>query len=92
MLAISMVAFVGGIILFYLYIISLGIVGNVLAGCVLFAMVMTLHYYAWGRSLSQEVAAERAALLRRDAQEEWANKDVGSDAIQDLSRTQAIQK
>ena len=92
MLAISMVVFVGGIILFYLYIISLGIVGNVLAGCVIFVMVVTLHYFAWGRSLSEEIASERAALLRREAQEDWRGATDSSDGIQDLSRTQGIHK
>jgi hypothetical protein len=91
LLAISLVVIVGGTILFYLYLITLGIVGNVLAGVGLFIMVGVLHYFVWGRSFSAEVAAEREALKRQEAAEEKA-RTAPPGAIQDISRTQGIQK
>jgi predicted nucleic acid-binding Zn ribbon protein len=93
-LAVSLVIVIGGIILFYLYLISLGIVGNVLAGGVLFVMIAILHYFVWGRSFSDEVATERQAWQRQQALEEESPRPrpVNPDAIQDLSRTQGIQK
>lgn len=90
MLAISLVMVGGGIILFYLYLITLGIIANIIAGIGLFVMVVALHYFIWGRSLSAEVAAEREAILRKEAQEEKAQAPPG--AIQDISRTQGIQR
>lgn len=49
-LATSLVLLVGGMILFYLYIISLGIVGNVLGIGVAFVMLGAMHYLLWGRA------------------------------------------
>src|SRR5713101_7671985 len=90
MLAVSLGIFVGGLTLFYLYLITLGIVSNVLAGFVIFFLVGLMHYLGWGRAFSEEVAAERAAMLRQEAQEAARQTHVASDAIQDLSRTQGI--
>jgi hypothetical protein len=91
MLAISLVMIGGGIILFYLYLITLGIIANIIAGIGLFVLVGALHYFVWGRSFSAEVAAEREAILRKEKQEEQA-KAVPPGAIQDISRTQGIQR
>ena len=92
MLAISLVMIVGGIILFYLDLITLGIVVNVLAAGGLFLLAALLHYYAWGRSFSAEVAAERETLRRQDEQEMHPKMRTPPGAIQDISRTQGIQE
>jgi hypothetical protein len=91
MLAVALSALVGGMFLFFLYLITLGIVGNVLGIGVLVIAVGILHYLLWGRSMSAEVAAGREALLRQDAREA-ARAKAPADAIQDISRTQGIQK
>jgi hypothetical protein len=92
MLAIALAMLVGGVGLFFLYMISLGIVGHVLAGAGAIALLATLHYFVWGRAFSQEVEAERAALRRREQAEEIAKPTAPPGAIQDLSRVQGIQK
>jgi hypothetical protein len=91
MLAVALAALVGGMFLFFLYLITLGIVGNVLGIGVLVIAVGILHYLVWGRSMTAEVAAEREALLRQDALEA-ARVKAPPNAIQDISRTQGIQK
>ena len=93
MLAVSLVILVGGMIGFYLYLITLGIVVNVLAAGGLFALLGVLHYYVWGRSFSNEVAEERDALRRQDERDANPTKPkVPPGAIQDISRTQGIQE
>ena len=92
MLAIALAILVGGMGLFYLYLITLGIVGNILAGVGLMVMVGALHYIVWGRSFSAEVAAEREALKRQDELEMRPKPKVARDAIQDISRTQGIRE
>ena len=91
-LAVALAVIVGGIILFFLYVVSLGVVGNVLMGAGLIAIVGALHYLLWGRSLSEEVAAEREYLRRRDAQAASKPPPPAPDAIQDLTRTQGIKE
>lgn len=92
MLAISLAILVGGMGLFYLYLITLGIIGNLLAAGGLMVLVGALHYFVWGRAFSAEVAAEREALRRQDELDARPKPKVAPDAIQDISRTQAIQK
>jgi len=92
LLAVSLVLIVGGMFLFFLYLITLGVVGNVMAGIGIFVFIIALHYVTWGRSLSQEVAPERDALRRQDEREAQPMKKLPMDAIQDMSRTQGIQK
>ncbi|MSQ95322.1 MAG: hypothetical protein EXR98_12295 [Gemmataceae bacterium] len=92
MLAVALVCLVGGMMLFFLYIISFGIVGNVLAGGGLIALVGVFHYLVWGRAMSEEVTAEREALRRQDLAETLPKPKPPADAIQDLSRIQGIQK
>ncbi len=90
-LAIALVVLVGGTMLFFLYMISLGVVGNVLMGGALIVLIGTLHYLVWGKAMSDEVAAEREALRRKEARETGGRKTKAApDAIQDLSRTQGI--
>jgi hypothetical protein len=92
MLAISLAILVGGIALFYLYLITLGIVGNLLAVGGLVVLVGVLHYFVWGRAFSAEVAAEREALLRQEAAEARPKSKVPPGAIQDISRTQGVKR
>jgi hypothetical protein len=92
MLAVALVMLGGGMMLFFLYLISFGIVGNVLAGAGLIALVASLHYLVWGKSFSDQVAAEREALRRQDEAEEKRKAQAMGEAIQDLSRVQGIQK
>jgi hypothetical protein len=91
-LAVALVVLVGGIILFFLYFISLGVVGNVLIGANILVVVGAFHYLVWGRSFSEEVAAEREALKRKEMDSPAPRKKAPADAIQDLSRTQGIQE
>jgi len=51
-----------------------------------------LHYLCWGRALTQETAAEREALRRQEEDGEPPLTQAPSDAIQDIGRTQGIQK
>lgn len=90
LLAGSLVILGGGIFLFFLYVISLGVIGNMLAVAVAFVMLGALHYLVWGRSFSSEVAAEREAQRRQEAQLELPSPKTPSDAIQDIARTQGI--
>jgi hypothetical protein len=92
MLAISLAILVGGIALFYLYLITLGIIGNLLALAGLMILVGALHYLLWGRSLSAEVAAEREALKRQEELESRPKPKTPPGAIQDISRTQGLKK
>ena len=92
-LAIALASSVGGMMLFFLYMISFGIVGNVIIGAGLIMLVGVFHYLVWGRAMSDEVAAEREAMRRKEARESAAPKRrAPPDAIQDLSRTQGIQE
>jgi membrane protein implicated in regulation of membrane protease activity len=93
MLAIALVILVGGMSLFFLYIISLGIIGNILSLGVVLALIFSVHYFLWGRNFSAEIAAERERLRRQDAREAGRiATELPADAIQDLSRTQGIQE
>jgi hypothetical protein len=95
MLTVVLVIVAGGLMLFFLYVISLGIVGNVLAGGVILVIVGALHYLVWGRSFSEQVAEEREALRRREAQEPLSAPPAwqeASEAIQDLTHTRAVKK
>ena len=91
-LGVALVLLAGGMILFYLYLISLGIVGNVLAAGAVFVVLGALHYLVWGKSFSAEVAAEREALRRPDEKEAKLRMADPSEAIQDLTRTHGIRK
>ncbi len=91
-LAIALVALVGGMMLFFLYMVSLGIVGNVLVGAGLLVVIGALHYLVWGKAMSEEVAAEREALERNEARAAKLAKVKMADAIQDMARTQGIQE
>jgi len=105
LLTVALVLLVGGLSLFFLWLISLGVVGNVIAGVVIFIIIGALHYLVWGRAFTQEVEAERDALRRQEKQSpvkvlERAAPPIPvvtiveekSDAIQDKSHAKAMQK
>jgi hypothetical protein len=84
----TLTLFVGGILMFFLDLISLGIFTYaVLIGGAIF-LLGSFHYLAWGRAMSEQVADERRALLAQE--EEDANP--GAEGIQDLSRRRGIQR
>jgi hypothetical protein len=104
-LTIALVLLVGGMMLFFLYLISLGIVGNVIAGGVVFVVIGALHYLVWGRAFSQEVEAEREMFKRQDKPAVSKTKpapvpqapvailvEEKSAAIQDIGRTHSVEK
>ncbi len=92
-LAVALVLLVGGISLFFLYLISLGIVGNILSVGIVFALIFCVHYLLWGKAFSDEIAEERERFRRQDARSAAENvPEMPADAIQDLSRTQGIQE
>ncbi len=100
MLTIALVLSVGGGMLFFLYMISLGIVGNVIAAGIIFVVIFALHYLVWGRAFSQEVEMEREMLKRQDKAKSAPKVEPPmvtlveqkSDAIQDIARKQAVEK
>lgn len=87
MLAGSLVVLTGSMILFFLFVISFGVIGNVIAGAVIMVMVGAVHYLVWGHALTAEVAPEREAMRRQDAREAIG---PAVNAIQDLARTPAV--
>jgi hypothetical protein len=92
MLVIALVVLGGGLGLLFLDFITFGIVRVVLALAALIAIFGAGHYLLWGHALSQEVAAEREALRRQEESGEPPLTQAPADAIQDLTRTQGIQK
>ena len=91
-LVIALVVLGGGIGLFFLDFITFGLVGSVLSIAGLFVVVGALHYLVWGYSLTKEVAPEREALRRKEQRDARPMTQAPADAIQDLGRTQGIQK
>ena len=87
LLAVALTITAGGAIWFFLDLVTMGLMSALLAGAVAFAVVIAVHYLVWGRALVDEVAAERDLLRRQDE-----GVLPPSDAIQDISRTQGIQK
>lgn len=79
----ALVFFIGGLMIFFLNLISLGVFTYVLGAAVVFAMVGFVHYALWGYAMSRDVADERAAALRQAEAELPPEVQVG---IQDLSR------
>lgn len=84
----TLTLFIGGILMFFLDLISLGIFTYaVLVGGAIF-LLGSFHYLAWGRAMTEQVAEERQALL---AEEERAAETL-AEGIQDLSRRRGIQR
>lgn len=88
LLAAALTITAGGAIWFFLDLVTMGLMSALLAGVVVFAVVIAVHYLVWGRALVDEVAAERDLLRRQDERAVLPP----SDAIQDISRTQGIKK
>ena len=89
-LAVALVVLVGGIILFFLYFISFGVVGNVLIGAGIIVVVGAFHYLV-GQSTPEEVARNGRRSSERLRRTQTAKK-TPADAIQDLSRSQGIKE
>lgn len=98
-LTIALVLLVASMSLFFLYLISLGVVGNIIAGAIIFVVICSLHYLVWGRAFSQEVEMEREMLKRKDkappiksAPPVVTLAEEKSVAIQDTTRKQSVEK
>jgi hypothetical protein len=84
----TLVLFLGGILVFFLDLISMGIFTYALGvGGLVFALGC-FHYLLWGRAMSEEVAAERRELARAEEREAAAH----AEGIQDLSRRRGIKR
>lgn len=64
---------VGGILFFFLNVVSLGILAHVVGAIFVFGLLGMLHYALWGQTLTQETAGEREeeALRARLESEPW---------------------
>ncbi len=68
-LAFFLAVFLGGACLVFLNIVSLGFVTYVLAAVAVMAAVGGLHYVAWGRTFTRQVAQERAEMEAQERSE-----------------------
>jgi Flp pilus assembly protein TadB len=78
--------------LFFGYLVTLGLLLNVLGVGLVVVFFGCAHYVFWGRSFSREVAREREALRRQEARTEVPPPHVAPGAIQDITRTQSIKR
>lgn len=64
---------VGGILFFFLNLVSLGILAHVVGAIFVFGLLGMLHYALWGQTLTEETAGEREeeALRARLEGEPW---------------------
>lgn len=64
---------VGGILFFFLNLVSLGMLAHVVGAVFVFGLLGMLHYALWGQTLTQETAGEREeeALRARLESEPW---------------------
>jgi hypothetical protein len=83
LLTISLVLILGGAMLFFLNLVSMGIVFHVISAVLAITVVGFLHYALWGYSMSQQVAGEREEMELRERLEA---EDALSDKIRDISR------
>lgn len=58
-LTVALVIILGGLLVFFLNLVSLGIFMHVGAAIVALTLIGFLHYVLWGQSLSQTTAGER---------------------------------
>jgi hypothetical protein len=79
---------VGGLLIFFLDLISFGIFTYALAVGAGVFLLGCFHYLLWGRSMTEQVAAEREALLR----EEQDRAEEVAEGIQDLSQRRGIKR
>ncbi len=86
----TLVLLLGGMVVFFLDVISLGIFTYAIGvGGAIFALGC-FHYLVWGRLMSEQVAEERRALLAQEEAE--APPRLPADGIQDLSRRRGIKR
>jgi hypothetical protein len=83
---ITLALFVAGVIVFFLDLISMGIFTYALAVAGGVVLLGCFHYLAWGRSMSEQVAAEREAIRM----EEQDAADALAEGIQDLSHQRGV--
>jgi fatty acid desaturase len=72
MLTVFLALLLGGALLFFLYLTTMGFITYVIAAILAMVLVGYLHYALWGFSLSEETAAEHEEALlrqRREAEE-----------------------
>lgn len=77
-LALFLVVIMGGAISFFLYFLTLGVLGHVFAAVAGIALVGFLHYALWGYSMSREVAGEKeeAELKERIEAQPWEQPET----------------
>ena len=78
------------IFLFFLDLISFGIFTYALGVAGAIVLLGFVHYLAWGRSMSEEFAAEREAMVLKEEKE--AEDREHPEGIQDLTRTKGIKR
>lgn len=78
LLALFLIVLLGGSSAFFLYFLSLGMLGHVFAVVAWISLVGFLHYALWGYSMSREVAGEReeAELKERLEAEPWERPET----------------
>jgi cell division protein FtsW (lipid II flippase) len=78
LLSFSLVALLGGAVIFFLNLVSLGIFIYVIVAIVGIAAVGFLHYVVWGYALSQQTAGEREEQRIKDLLEQESDDDSAS--------------
>jgi high-affinity Fe2+/Pb2+ permease len=86
----TLVLFLGGIIAFFLNVISLGIFTYVIGVGLLIVVVGSFHYFLWGRAMMEEVAVEREQMLLKEEREAAANDHT--EGIVDLAGRRGIKR
>jgi high-affinity Fe2+/Pb2+ permease len=86
----TLVLFLGGIVAFFLNVISLGIFTYAIGVGLLIIVVGSLHYFLWGRAMMEDVAVEREQMLLKEEREAAANDRT--DGIVDLSQRRGIKR
>ncbi len=86
----TLVLCLGGIIVFFLNVISLGIFTYVIGAGVLIVVVGSLHYFLWGRAMMEDVAVEREQLLLKEEREAAANDTT--EAIVALTARRSVRR
>jgi hypothetical protein len=86
----TLVLFSGAVFLFFLDLISLGLFTNAIGVGAAVLAVGCFHYLVWGRAMTEEVAAEREAMLLKEEQEAEAREHP--EGIQDLGRLRGIKR
>jgi protein-S-isoprenylcysteine O-methyltransferase Ste14 len=86
----TLVLFLGGIVVFFLNVISLGIFTYVIGVGVLIVVVGSVHYFLWGRAMMEDVAVEREQMLLKEEREAELNDHT--DGIVDLSHRRGVKR